>query len=241
MLAYFVGASLLGLVLPLGFGPPELRPLHAAQRAVNSCASPRPSAVSTWPRRLEGTRSETGFFHSLPGCSGGWGGFGTVGACNHSLQATQSRRVDSLPFCWRLVALLDVGTGFGPPELGRYTPPSWCLLGSIRRRGAFSTWGRLNEGACSARPFFKLVPGRLVVGFAFVWGWSSCNQALQATAGPRVLRFVRSLAFLCFERVLRWPAAPERQPLHVRDVNSGRQAATVCRFDGAVPSRRRSV
>ena len=36
---------------------------------------------------------------------------GSVGACNQALQATQSRRVHSLPYRWRLVALLAVATG----------------------------------------------------------------------------------------------------------------------------------
>ena len=87
--------ALLGVVT--GFGPPELRPLHVACRVVNSCQSPRSCAASTPPRWLNGARSETGFFKSLLGCSGVWGGFVGVSACNHSLQATQSRRVHSLP------------------------------------------------------------------------------------------------------------------------------------------------
>ena len=56
---------------------------------------------------------------------------------------------------WRLVALLDVVTGFGPPELGRYTPPSWCQEGAIRRWCACSTWWRRFGGACSERAAFK--------------------------------------------------------------------------------------
>ena len=35
----------------------------------------------------------------------------SVSACNQALQATQSHRVDSLPYRWRLVAWLGVVTG----------------------------------------------------------------------------------------------------------------------------------
>ena len=61
--------------------------------------------------------------------------------------------------------------------------------------------------------FQSVCKAETVGACAFGQGRSSCNQALQATAGPRVLRFVRSLVFLCIVGVLRWPAAPERQPL----------------------------
>ena len=82
-----------------------------------------------------------------------------------------------------------------------------------------------------------------VVGFAFAWGWSSCNQALQATAGHRVFCFVRSLLFLCFVGVLRWPTAPERQAVtrRLKAVNSGRHSSAWCCFDRAALARRCSV
>ena len=96
-------------------------------------------------------------------------------------------------------------------ELERYTPPSWCQEGAIRRQCASSTWWLWLEGACSARPFFKLVLGFKIGSFAFAPGRSSRNQALQATTGHRVLRFVRSLVFLKFVGPSRRPAAPERQ------------------------------
>ena len=100
---------------------------------------------------------------------------------------------------------------FGPPELDRYTPPSGCFFGASPRRCAPSTAWRWREGAGSARPYCEVFSGFKGGSFAFVRGRSSDNQALQATAGHRVLRFVLGLLFLCFVPVLRWPAAPERQ------------------------------
>jgi len=44
-------------------------------------------------------------------------------------------------------------------ELGRYTAPSQCFLGDNRqRRLGLIEWRQL-EGAASAGPYFKVVPG----------------------------------------------------------------------------------
>lgn len=48
----------------------------------------------------------------------------------------------------------------GAPEPERYTFPSWCSVGDIRRRCAgLMGWRRL-KGVSSERPYFKGVPRR---------------------------------------------------------------------------------
>ena len=54
---------------------------------------------------------------------------------------------------------------------------------------------------------------------------------------------MRSLLFLCFVGVLRWPTAPERQAVtrRLKAVNSGRHSSAWCCFDRAALARRCSV
>ena len=87
---------------------------------------------------------------------------------------------------------------------GASSVPSGGALPAQRRGGAAKACARHGRLSSSC-------PVAGVVGIAFAWGRSSCNQALQVTVGQRVLPFVPSLVFLCIVRVLRWPPAPERQ------------------------------
>ena len=89
--------------------------------------------------------------------------------------------------------------------------------------GCFLRGGR--SGLCSVGVW--VVPARAAV-----------QPSVAADAGL-VGEFVSCAPARCERWLCDRNCAAERQPLHVRDVNSGRQTAAVCRFDGAVPARRR--
>ena len=144
-----------------------------------------------------------------------------IGRYNSAMQPTNRYSVLALLPRWRFRSFWKREPLRFAADRYHYTPPSWCFEGAIRRRGAFSTWWQRLGGACSARPYVEVLPVFQGVGIAFAWGRSSCNQALQATMGHRVVASCLGFCFIATCQSCVGPPRLNAKPLCAsKNVNS---------------------